>query len=42
MRLGADAVAGKLPQPRARPVARRHRPRAVLGEPKTMGSEAEP
>ena len=39
VRLGADAVAGKLPQPSARPVAWRHRARTVLCEPKTMRSQ---
>src|SRR5262249_11605633 len=39
VRPGADAVAGKLPQPGVRPVARRHRARAVLRQPKAMRSE---
>ena len=39
VRLGADAVTGKLPQPSARPVAWRHRSWAVLREPEAMRSE---
>jgi hypothetical protein len=39
VRLGADAVAGKLPQPSARPVAWRHRARAILCKPEAMRSE---
>ena len=39
VRLGADAVAGKLPQPSARPVAWRHRAWAVLRKPEAMRSE---
>ena len=39
MRLWPDSVACKLPQPRARPVARCHRPRPVLRQPKAMRGE---
>src|SRR6516165_1263867 len=39
VRLGADAVASKLPQPSARPVAWRHRARAVLCEPEAVSGE---
>jgi hypothetical protein len=39
VRLWSDPVAGKLPQPSARPVARCHRPRAVLRQPKAMRGE---
>jgi hypothetical protein len=39
VRLGADAVASKLPQPSARPVAWRHRAWSVLREPEAMRSE---
>ena len=39
MRLRADAVTGKLPQPSARPVAWRHRAWTVLREPEAMRRE---
>ena len=39
VRFRANAVAGKLPQPGARPVAWRHRAWAVLRQPEAMPSE---